>query len=160
MKTLEITQEAALKAHSDAGKNGKTLLENLFGKKVFLKDIKDILNSIDDVIEYLGYDDPDVLDYLELQKLDIADHILAYQTLVIIVKAYNEKKEPDYNNSNQRKYEPNFKLSSSVVGFSYDGCDGWASDSTVGSRLAFLNYDNMKDAVSKFLPVYKRWALK
>ena len=32
-ETLEITKEAAIKAHDEASTKGKTLLENLFGKR-------------------------------------------------------------------------------------------------------------------------------
>ena len=39
-ETLEITRQAAIKAHDEASTKGKTLLENLFGKRVFQKDIK------------------------------------------------------------------------------------------------------------------------
>jgi hypothetical protein len=160
MQTLEITKEAALKAHNDASSKGKVLLENLFGKETFLKDVKDRINSIDDAIKELGDNDPDVIEYRELVKNGAADHIIAYSELIIIVKAYNGYEEPNYNNSSQFKCYPIFKLSSSGVGFSYSDYDFWYTYSSVGSRLDFLNYDNMKDAVNKFLPVYKRWALK
>lgn len=158
MKTVQITEDAVLKAHNEASNKGKTLLENLFSSSVFKKDIKERLQGFDDALNELGDDDPDVLDYVKLQKAGVSDHILAGQELAILVKAYNEKKVPDYNDQNQRKYEPYFKISSSGVGFSFNGYVSWFTDSIVGSRLAFLNYDNMKDAVKKFLPVYKRWA--
>ena len=52
-ETLEITRQAAIKAHDEASTEGKTLLENLFGKRVFQKDIKERIKTFDDVIQYL-----------------------------------------------------------------------------------------------------------
>ena len=57
-ETLEITRQAAIKAHDEASTKGKTLLENLFGKRVFQKDIKERIKTFDDVIRELG-DDPE-----------------------------------------------------------------------------------------------------
>ena len=51
-ETLEITKEAAIKAHDEASTKGKTLLENLFGKRVFQKDIKERIKTFDDVLDY------------------------------------------------------------------------------------------------------------
>lgn len=158
MKTVQITEDAVLKAHSEGTKKQKSLLENLFSGSVFNKDIKGIIQDLNSVIDYLGKNDTDVLDYFQLKKMNIADQIIAYQELVLIVKAYNETKIPDYTDSSQAKYHPRFKLSSSSgVGFSFNGYDSWVTLSLVGSRLDFLNYDNMKDAVAKFLPFYQRW---
>lgn len=156
MQTLQITQEAAQKAHEAAKTSGKELLENLFGKKVFQKDIKERIHNITDVINELGDKDSEVIAYRQLLVFNLPDHIYAYQELIMIVKVYNEGKTPDYNDSNQTKYEPRFKLSSSGVGFSYCDYVFWSTFSGVGSRLSFLNYDNMKDATSKFLGVYER----
>ena len=49
-ETLEITKEAAIKAHDEASTKGKTLLENLFGKRVFQKDIKQRVTCLEDVV--------------------------------------------------------------------------------------------------------------
>ena len=53
-ETLEITRQAATKAHDEASTKGKTLLENLFGKRVFQKDIKERIKTFDDVIRFYG----------------------------------------------------------------------------------------------------------
>ena len=51
METLQISKANALKAHEDANSKGKSLLENLFGKKVFQIDVKDRIKNFDDVLK-------------------------------------------------------------------------------------------------------------
>jgi hypothetical protein len=80
-ETLEITRQAAIKAHDEASTKGKTLLENLFGKRVFQKDIKERIKTFDDVIRELGddpeefknaisfMDEPDEIAYVKLKML-------------------------------------------------------------------------------------------
>lgn len=136
MDTLEIKKEAALKAHEAAKNSGKELLENLFGKKTFQKDVTERIKSIDDAVEELGENDVEVIELRKLQKAGITSHILKNQMAVVIVKALNEDWAPDWSNSSQYKYFPWFKMgSSSGVGFSCDGCDYWYAGSAVGSRL-------------------------
>lgn len=115
------------------------------------KDIKEMIQNFSDVLKYHGIDEDDFNEEVESMEEDE----IAYKQLKLIVSAYNEKETPDYDNSNQVKYEPRFKLSSSGSGFSSDGCANWLSYSYVGSRLCFLNYENLKDATSKFLTVYQ-----
>ncbi|SKB63486.1 hypothetical protein SAMN05660477_00391 [Soonwooa buanensis] len=157
MDTLQITKEAAQKAHENAKNSGKELLENLFGKKVFQKNIMDRIKSIDDVIKGLGNNDSDVLDYLELQKLDIADHILANQQLVIITKALNEGWTPDWDNGQWDKWFNWFYGGSSSSGrFSFSFSDYQYSFSLCGSRLCFKSKELAQYAAKQFLDTYKR----
>lgn len=153
MKKLEITKEAALKAHEEASPKGKLLLENLLGQKVFIKDIKERIQNFSDILSYHGKTPSEFL----TECKDLSDDEIAYKQIKLIVSAYNQNEVPDYDNSNQVKYEPRFKLSSSGVGFSCLDCVTWGTCSLVGSRLVFLNYDNMIDAVNKFLPIYEKF---
>lgn len=149
MKTLQIEIPKGFKVESFDENSGLLKFAPL------PKDIKERINEFKDVLDYLGEDDEDVKVYDGLLEADMPPHIVDYAAVILITKAYNEKQVPDYNDSNQVKYEPRFKLSSSGVGFSYYDNVGWGAGSLVGSRLVFLNFDNMKDAVKKFLPIYK-----
>lgn len=121
------------------------------------KDIKERVKSIDDVIECLGANDPDVLDYLELQKLDIADHITANQELVIITKALNEGWTPDWHNDEWDKWFNWFYNSSSSAGrFSFSLSVNRGSYSYCGSRLCFKSKELAHYAANQFLDTYKR----
>lgn len=72
----------------------------------------------------------------------------------LIVKAYNEGKEPNWKNSNEYKYYPYFHMDE----FRFDDVFLSYSESSVSAPSVFLGKDgelNCKDAVSKFLKEYK-----
>jgi len=157
MQTLEITKEAALKAHNEATIKGKTLLENLFGKKTFQTNVQDRIKSIDDAIKELGDNDPDVVDYLKLEAAGINSHVLYSQMLVVIVKALNEEWIPDWHNDAWDKWVNWFYLSSSSSGrFSFDCSDDRFSDSNCGSRLCFKSKELAQYAAKQFIDIYEK----
>jgi hypothetical protein len=84
---------------------------------------------------------------------------IGYREEKMIVAYYNDNKLPDFNDGNS-KYYPVFQLgSSSGSVFSYFDYDFWYSSSVVGARQIFhgINaYENMRDAVVKFLPQYQK----
>jgi hypothetical protein len=147
METLQISKANALKAHEDANAKGKSLLENLFGTKIFLKDVKDRIKCFDDVLKENGIS----REYFEKSCKGLEADEIAYRMAKLVCLAFNEGWNPDWTNSNQYKYYPYFKMgSSSGVGFSYDGCDYWNAYSIVGSRLCFKSSDLAKYAGKLF----------
>ncbi|WP_185249030.1 hypothetical protein [Chryseobacterium bernardetii] len=157
MQTLEITKEAALKAHNEATIKGKTLLENLFGKKVFQLDIKERVKSIDDALKELGDNDPEVIQYLKLEAAGISGHILYTQMLVVIIKALNEDWIPDWQNENWDKWYNWFNMSSSSSGrFSFYGSFNRDSFSYCGSRLCFKSKELAQYAAKQFIDIYEK----
>ena len=153
-ETLEITRQAAIKAHDEASTKGKTLLENLFGKRVFQKDIKERIKTFDDVIRELG-DDPEEFKNA-ISIMEEPDEI-AYVKLKLIAKALNEGWTPDWSNGEWDKWYPWFKMddSSSAGRFSFDGAGYQSSHSRVGSRLCFKSKDLATYAGTQFLDIYK-----
>ena len=153
-ETLEITRQAAIKAHDEASTKGKTLLENLFGKRVFQKDIKERIKTFDDVIRELG-DDPEEFKNA-ISIMEEPDEI-AYVKLKLIAKALNEGWTPDWSNGEWDKWYPWFKMddSSSAGRFSFDGAVDRYSYSVVGSRLCFKSKDLATYAGTQFLDIYK-----
>ncbi|ANF51722.1 hypothetical protein A0O34_14955 [Chryseobacterium glaciei] len=157
MNILEITKEAALKAHKEASPKGKILLENLFGGKVFLQKITDRIKSIDDAVGELGEDDPDVIHYLKLEASGINGHILYSQMLVVITKALNEEYTPDWNNGEWDKWYNWFNMSSSSSGrFSFGGSAARGSLSYCGSRLCFKSKELAQYAAKQFIDIYEK----
>jgi hypothetical protein len=147
METLQIDKANALKAHDEASTKGKSLLENLFGKKVFLKDVKDRIKNFDDVLKENGISRED----FEASCKGLEPDEIAYRMAKLVCLTFNEGWLPDWTNSNEYKYFPWFVMgSSSGVGFSCDGCDSWHSGSTVGSRLCFKSSDLAKHAGKLF----------
>ena len=153
-ETLEITRQAAIKAHDEASNKGKTLLENLFGKRVFQKDIKERIKTFDDVIRELG-DDPEEFKNA-ISIMEEPDEI-AYVKLKLIAKALNEGWTPDWSNGEWDKWYPWFKMddSSSAGRFSFNVADILRSLSAVGSRLCFKSKDLATYAGTQFLDIYK-----
>ncbi|MFV5697782.1 hypothetical protein ACM55H_05385 [Flavobacterium sp. ZT3R17] len=138
METLQIDKANALKAHEEASIKGKSLLENLFGKKVFLKDVKDRIKNFDDVLAENGISRED----FETSCKGLEPDEIAYRMAKLVCIAFNEGWLPDWTNSNEYKYAPYFRMgSSSGVGFSYHDYDVWAASSGVGSRLCFKSSD-------------------
>ena len=153
-ETLEITRQAAIKAHDEASTKGKTLLENLFGKRVFQKDIKERIKTFDDVIRELG-DHPEEFKNA-ISIMEEPDEI-AYVKLKLIAKALNEGWTPDWSNGEWDKWYPWFKMddSSSAGRFSFDVAAYRRSISYVGSRLCFKSKDLATYAGTQFLDIYK-----
>ena len=153
-ETLEITRQAAIKAHDEASTKGKTLLENLFGKRVFQKDIKERIKTFDDVIRELG-DDPEEFKNA-ISIMEEPDEI-AYVKLKLIAKALNEGWTPDWSNGEWDKWYPWFKMddSSSAGRFSFIVADAQLSGSAVGSRLCFKSKDLATYAGTQFLELYR-----
>ncbi|MDV3882948.1 hypothetical protein CMU04_06405 [Elizabethkingia anophelis] len=156
MKNLEITQEAAVKAYSEASKNGKLLLENLFGKKVFLVDIKERIKSVEDAINELGENDEDVKTLRILEKVGINNHVLYTQWLVIITKALNEGWEPDWGNGQWDKWFNWFNMPSENGRFSFYYSGNRGSFSCCAARLCFQSKDLAQYAAKQFLEVYEK----
>lgn len=147
METLQIDKANALKAHGEANPNGKSLLENLFGKKVFLKEIKDRIKNFDDVLAENKISRED----FEASCKGLEPDEIAYRMAKLVCMAFNEGWLPDWTNSNEYKYAPYFKMgSSSGVGFSYYDFDDWCTVSNVGSRLCFKSADLAKYAGQLF----------
>lgn len=156
-ETLEITKEAAVKAHDEASTKGKTLLENLFGKRVFQKDITERVKSVEDAIRELGNDDVEVIQLNRMKSIGLQNHIIGNQELIVIAKALNEGWTPDWSNGVWDKWYPWFKMddSSSAGRFSFYGSVFQGSVSAVGSRLCFKSKDLATYAGTQFLDIYK-----
>ncbi|MCL1636278.1 hypothetical protein [Elizabethkingia bruuniana] len=156
MKNLEITQEAAVKAYSEASKNGKLLLENLFGKKVFLVDIKERIKSIEDAINELGENDDEVIVLRALEVAGISNHILYTQWLVVITKALNEGWEPDWGNGQWDKWFNWFNMPSENGRFSFNDSDNLSSTSYCAARLCLKSKDLAEYAAKQFINTYEK----
>ncbi len=157
-ETLEITRQAAIKAHDEASTKGKTLLENLFGKRVFQKDITERVKSIEDAIRELGNNDVEVIQLNRMKSIGLQNHIIGNQELIVIAKALNEGWQPDWKNDNEYKYFPWFDMdnSSSAGRFSFLDSDYRGSCSTVGSRLCFKSRELSNYAGNQFEDIYRK----
>jgi len=158
MNTLEIKKEDALKAHENASSKGKTLLENLLGKKTFQKKVTDRIKTIKDVLEYNGISEEERSEKYMLFFDNLKLPHLYYQWLAeLLCKSLNEDWTPDWDNSNERKYFPWFKMCSG--GFRYDDFAYWLTGSSVGSRLCLKSDELAKYAGTQFTEVYEQFMI-
>lgn len=181
-KNLEISRENAIAAYDNTDARGRELLENLFGKDIFVKkDITERVKTFEDAREALGDEHPLVKEYWGVVNvdLDITQDLIAYLKLRIITAALNEGWEPQFTEDECRHY-PWFEFftqselnemsgddKSRVVGrasSSSDALGGLAcagayfatsySGGNYGSRLAFKTRELAKYAGRQFVELY------
>ncbi len=157
METLQIKKDDALKAHENAKSSGKKLLENLLGKKTFLKDVMERIKSVDDAVNELGESDIEVIEYRKLLSIKSAKHILGNQEAIIVSKALNEGWVADPLDQTQSKYTAYFTRGSS--GRRYFGFDYWNAHSCVGSRLCLKNSRLARYFGEQFIETHKKYIL-
>lgn len=109
-KELKINVENVLSEYTNADENGKKLLENLFGKDVFVpKNVMDRVKTFEDACRELGKNHPLVKSYEALCSVDTDSNLETYAKLRIIVAALNEGWEPMFT-TNEWRYYPWFYI--------------------------------------------------
>lgn len=104
-KELKINVENVLSEYTNADENGKKLLENLFGKDVFVpKNVMDRVKTFEDACRELGENHPLVKSYEALCSVDTDNNLEVYAKLRIIVAALNEGWEPMFTTDEYRYY--------------------------------------------------------
>ena len=88
---------------------------------------------------------------------NIPEHFKYQFIAELLCKSLNEDWTPDWDNSNEYKYYPWFKMGSS--GFRFGDCDGWDAVSGVGSRLCFKSRKLAEYAGEQFEDVYKQFMI-
>lgn len=139
MRTLQIKQDSLLAAFRNAGKEGKQVLSDLFGKQVALYDnITDRVKSFEDACQVLGISTnvPEVKGLpRKHQKAIIANY-----KLIVIAEALNEGWKPNWQDSDEYKYYPWFDMSNPAgVGYSYANNTASKTNANFGSRLCLKN---------------------
>lgn len=139
MRTLQIKQDSLLVAFRNAGKEGKQVLSDLFGKQVALYDnITDRVKSFEDACQVLGISTnvPEVKGLpRKHQKAIIANY-----KLIVIAEALNEGWKPNWQDSDEYKYYPWFDMSNPAgVGCSTTGNAASRTGADFGSRLCLKN---------------------
>lgn len=139
MRTLQIKQDSLLVAFRNAGKEGKQVLSDLFGKQVALYDnITDRVKSFEDACQVLGISTnvPEVKGLpRKHQKAIIANY-----KLIVIAEALNEGWKPNWQDSDEYKYYPWFDMSNPAgVGYSSTASTASHTPANFGSRLCLKN---------------------
>lgn len=117
------------------------------------KTVFERIKTIDDV-----YTDQKIdVSVFENSLNELSEDEIAYKLLKLICKSLNEGWTPNWNDSNEKKYIPWFKMGSS--GFRYDAYAYWRTVSAVGSRLCFRSEELAKYAGTQFQDIYERYML-
>ncbi|AIM37411.1 hypothetical protein KO02_12465 [Sphingobacterium sp. ML3W] len=150
MENLTISKENAIKAFEEANEKGKTLLKNLFGTKVFVKNIIDQIDSLDAALEYNGK----TKERFNWETERDTDAQKAEKEIEEIALALREGKELEMG---QRWYYPYFlKPTGPAVGFSSYGylCDDGIA--RVGARRSVDTSEKAIYMGKKFIDIYNR----
>lgn len=131
-------------------------LEKEFGVEYFTPNYYEKLGTVEDCCARIGVDPKSMV-----REGDTDDEI-AYRTLKVVIQAINTNEkgirwEPDWKNTNQKKWFPVFNLSSGF-GFSRSSYHYGNADADVGSRLVFETKEQSDYAATNrnFLDLYKR----
>lgn len=97
---IDISKRDLLAAYDDANSDGKALLEKLYGKAIFAKDITERVKTFEDALEVLGEVHCFVSEYNTLANSglihSLSPDLVAYLKLRIITAALNEGWEPQF----------------------------------------------------------------
>lgn len=151
MENLNIEKKNAIKAHAEADKAGKLILENLFGKDHFKpQNIMERIKTFEDACEFLN------LDSAQVATCGDEKDEVAYKKLKVIIRALNEGWEPNWNDGTV-KFWPwmdasGSRLSCNVFDFGY-------SLTVVGSRLCFKSRALAEYAGKQFTDIYSDFFL-
>ncbi len=123
------------------------------------------INSIAEAYAATGTDRKAIPDVSKIQDPDLAQAVLDHFDLMILAKAKNKGKRPEWITGNQPKFVPWFGIKPTKDrpsgGFTRADCDGWRTYSDVGSRLCYLE---AKEALhvgenAEFKALYERYML-
>lgn len=155
---LEVDKNNAITAWSKTDGKGKELLEDLYGKDVFRNmDITDRVKDFEDAREETGR--PGVPNFSNVPE-DLKEYFENTYQMIVITEALNEGWEPNWNDSNERKWRPYFRMSPSSFAFDRSGCDYSAASAGGGSRLCFKTEALANYAAKQFLHIWKKIQLK
>lgn len=154
MKKLQIDESQAKKLYKTASKEFKQILHDTFGEAFFSEKITDRIKGIDDVFEELGTTYEQVVPWKNPKnKKQKSQNALAL--IQCITEVYNEGVELDWYNPNQPKYYSWFEKKALGGGWVFGCCCCGYAGADVGFSCYFTKEENCKDAVKKFMSIYK-----
>lgn len=119
------------------------------------------IKSFEDACKALGVS-PNLPSFNETPKHAAA--LVAHYKLVLIVEAINEGWQPNWSDTDERKWElwPDVvedKTKVSGFGLAYDVYVDWSTFTYVGSRLCFQNREKAKYCFETFKELYEEYFL-
>jgi hypothetical protein len=159
---VNIKKADAEKAYQAADQSGKKMLEALFPdvfkpKMAMPINIRERINGLDDIFDLTKPTQAEI-DFVNYNGTSLLIKAAAkFALTALVVKAYNEGKLPDWDNSSEPKWNILFDMTGGRVGAA--DCVRWLSHSYVGSLLTFLSEENARDAFKKFPEAFEGWVI-
>lgn len=155
METQNIEKKKAQNAFKKANKEVKALLMELFGEKTFSEKITDRVKTYEDACSVLGVSELDgTVTVVDGCLKDDSGSIMAYCKLIIIARALNEGWTPNWEDSNEPKYYPYFKMKAGF-GFSLSCYLCGDSHAAVGSRFVFPSEEISDYYAKQFIEIHQ-----
>jgi len=150
---LKVNKTNVLRAWRETDKDGKLLLENLYGKEVFQnQDVRKRIKTFEDALAETGK--PPVPSFSDVPE-DMKAYFIAQYKMSVIAEALNEGWIPNWDNDNERKWRVWFVMSPST--FAIDASDYDYSYALAGSssRLCFKSEVLAAYCAKQFLDIWK-----
>jgi len=151
---LTLKKTTAKKLYPEAPKWFQNVLTETFGEDCFKKREFTDIKTFADACEEVGITEEEFNYKFAALGLDL--DTINYEKLKIVVKAINQGWTLDWDNTNQQKWWPYFKLSSGF-GFSDSGCTYGHTNTSVGSRLCFESEAKSNYAAKQFIDLYEQF---
>ena len=153
---LEIDEKKAKLLYPDAPKLLRQELEDKFGVDFFKEKEFEKIKIFNDACIVCETTEEEFNSKFMNIGLDL--DTINYEKSKIIVKAINNGWIPDWNNSNQPKWFPVFKLSSGF-GFSSSHFGYDCTHTDCGSRLCFESEEKSNHAAKQFIDIYQKFII-
>jgi len=127
LQTMKISPSNARKMYKEIPEM-RPSLEDTFGKEFFSEKITDRIKTYEDACAELGIQP---IDEAKMKQVGFTDDEITYRKIKTITQALNKGWKCDWNDSDQRKWYPWFKMSSG--GFVF-------SDTSFDYSYAFAGY--------------------
>lgn len=147
---LKLEKKTAKKLFPESPQWFQKVLTETFGSDCFKKKTFEDIKTFEDACEESFINPTEVFG-----ENDTPDEV-AYMKLKVIIAAINQGWTPDWDNTDQRKWWPYFKLSSGF-GFSHSDFIYVFTIASVGSRLCFESEEKSTYAAKHFIDIYEQF---
>jgi hypothetical protein len=152
---LKIKKETAKKIYSAAPAALQEILIETFGEECFRRtEFKD-LKTFDDLCQACGTTEKEFEE--KWKNIPVDARTISFQRMKILSEAINQGWTPDHFNTDQYKWFPYFKVSSSGLGFSHSSYTYDNAGTDVGSRLCFETEEKSNHAGRQFTQLFQEF---
>jgi hypothetical protein len=150
---LKIKKETAKKIYAQSPAALQEILIETFGEECFRKTKFTDLKTFDDLCHACGTTEDEFEQ--KWKSIPVDSQTVSFQRMKILSDALNQGWKPDHFNTDQYKWFPYFKVSSSGFGFSYSFYYYVSTHTSVGSCLCFETEEKSNHAGRQFTQLFQ-----